>query len=343
MFEHTTLQIFTYLVFFASIVAYAALDGFDLGVGALHLLVKKDKERRIFLNSIGPVWDGNSVWIVIAIGVLFAGFPFAFAKLFSSLYLPMMFLIVGLMFRTVAMEFRSKSPLTKWRTFWDITFALSSYLLMINLGMIIGALITGLPIDENGKFLRDQFQFITIYSVSISLLVTSLFALHGAIYLAMKTDGELRDRVKSWVPTLSTIFVFFWFTATLLTVIREPYMFDRFKEHPVLFFIALLAVGCILSISYFERVGRYGLAFVASTGSIALLVTLVGIGIFPHIVTSSIDYRNSLTLYNASSGLITLRVIMVVVLIGLPLSFGYLFFLYRTFRGKVEIDEKTSY
>lgn len=343
MFDLTTLQLFAFAIFFFSAIAYAALDGFDLGVGCLHLFARTDHERRIFLNAIGPVWDGNSVWIVISMGVLFAAFPKAFASLCSGMYLPVMFLVFSFMFRAAAIEFRSKYETWWWRIMWDIFFFLSSLLLSIDLGMIIGNMIAGVPMDAQGNFDSEKFQFMNAYSFAIGILNLHLFMMHGAIYLVLKTEGELRERLQELTYVVIWAFMFFWVIGTGLTYILERHMFHQFEQYPALLIIAFVAIGSIFSIIYYQRRNAYMKAFLASCFAIALLVLLVGIGLYPHILISTVDFENhSLTIYNSSSSLITLQVIGLVVLTGVPLSVFYMSYLYRVFKGKVEIKD-TSY
>lgn len=344
MLELTTLQVFVFFLFVVSMIAYAALDGFDLGVGCLHLFARTDHERRIFLNSIGPVWDGNSVWIVICVGVLFAGFPKAFTSLFSGLYLPMMGLLFGFMFRAVAMEFRSKRKGKAWRRTWDFLFFLSSLALTLNLGFIIGNLIEGVPLDDKGHVIKEQLHFFSVYTFSVALLNLFLFSMHGAIYLTMKTEGELQERIQRWVTPLIFGFTLSWSTTTFFTAIHCPHMLAPFLKYPFLFGVVLLAIGSIFSIPFAESRRYYGLAFIASCGSIATLVTLTGIGLYPFVIRSSVlTEEHSLTLFNSSTSHATLLAISIVALIGVPLTFFYLSYLYRVFRGKVHIDETVSY
>jgi cytochrome d ubiquinol oxidase subunit II len=337
------LQNLAYFLVFASIVAYAALDGFDLGVGVLHLYARNDHDRRIFLNAIGPLWDGNSVWIVIAFGVLFAGFPHVFASLMSGLYLPMMILVFGFMFRAAAMEFRSKRPEPSHRQFWDFCFFASSFFLSLDFGMIVANLMIGLPIETNGELVRAQLDFFNPYSFMIGLLNVALFSLHGSIFLAMKTTGELRIRVRELVPFCVSAFLVLWGISTVMTALLMPKMFVPFFEYPILLIFVVIALATIFSIPYFEKRGQYQAAFLASTGSIAMLVTLVGIGFYPVLLKSSIADEHTLTIYNSSSSRTTLSIVAAVALTGIPLSFFYFKMLYNAFKGHVEIDDKISY
>ncbi|MFM1883971.1 MAG: cytochrome d ubiquinol oxidase subunit, partial [Bacteroidota bacterium] len=168
---------------------YAILDGFDLGAGALHLFLKKEKSRRIALNAIGPVWDGNEVWLVIGGGALFAGFPEAYATLFSAFYLPFMLFLVALIFRAISIEFRSKEPMEWWRKSWDRAYAISSINMALLLGVVVGNAVLGIPMDDQGNFQGSVLDLLHPYALLVSLLTLAAFALQGGLYLSMKTEG----------------------------------------------------------------------------------------------------------------------------------------------------------
>jgi cytochrome bd ubiquinol oxidase subunit II len=333
------LQFLVYFVFMFSLVAYATLDGFDLGVGCLHPFVKGDRERRLLINAIGPVWDGNTTWIVIGGGILFAGFPKVFASLMASFYTPVMIFLFGIMLRGAAVEFRSKKPEKLWRRTWDFCFFFASLLLALDLGMLLGNLIEGIPLNEEGTFLGNFFSLFTPYTVVVALFGLSIFMMHGSIYLLMKTEGELHDRLRGWVKWLIILFLFFWVMTTLFTFIDKPHMIQPFFEHPWLVIFALLNLMFIAVIPKAIASKKDGWAFLASSLSIVSLLILFVIGTFPYFVYSTVDpVQNSLTLFNASSSRLTLFVLTLIALTGVPLSFFYFSYLYHIFRGKVKLD-----
>jgi len=337
------LETLWYGVILISILFYVVLDGFDLGVGALHLLGKSDLERRTFLNAIGPVWDGNEVWIVIVMGGLFAGFPDVYATVFSGFYTLLMFLIAGLVFRAAAIEFRSKRESQEWRSVWDTIFAFSSILVGFIVGLLAGNLIEGIPLNGEQDFTGVFSDFFRPYSILVGLTAISLFAMHGAIYLSMKTTGEAHKTVQRWINPSIMVFVFFFFATTVATLLYMPHMSARFKDMPYLFIFPLLAFLAIINIPYQVRKGNDGWAFVSSCFSLTFLLILYGFGTYPTIVLSTIDpVRNSLTIYNSASSPGTLMNLLIVVLIGVPLVLAYGFWIYRIFRGKVRL-EKSSY
>jgi len=337
-----TFELFFYLVIITAMACYAMLDGFDLGVGILHPLAKTDTERRIFLNAIGPVWDGNEVWLVIVAGGLFAGFPEVFATIFSAFYNATIALLMGLIFRAVSIEFRSKSESPTWRRNWDYIFFFGSLIIAFGVGLVAGNVIEGLPLDSNFDYQGSFFGFFHIYSTFVGLCAVSLFAMHGAIYLVMKTEGELHDRLRSWIPKCIGIFMLFYGITTVLTIVTKPYMVEPMLKYPVLFLVPLFALGAIVSVPILMKKKRDGWAFVSSCISISLLLSLSAIGTFPNMIRSTIDTaQNSLTIYNSSSSTLTLKVLAIIVSVGIPMVLAYGFYIYRVFRGKVVLDERS--
>jgi len=309
----------------------------------LHLLSRTDHQRRIFLNAIGPVWDGNEVWLVIVIGGLFAGFPNVYATIFSGFYSPLMFLIAGLMFRAVAIEFRSKRESPKWRSLWDVVFAFASILVGLVIGMLLGHMIRGIPLDAEQNYIGTFSDFFHPYAILVGITSVALFAMHGATYLTMKTEGDTHEIVRRWITPAINVFLFWYVITTIATFIYMPHMMMRFKEYPILMVLPLLSFLAILNIPYQVRKRNDGWAFISSSLSIVLLLVLYGVGTFPMIIPSTIDYaQNSLTIFNASASQKTLGILMTVVVIGVPLVLAYGFWIYRIFRGKVRL-EKTSY
>lgn len=333
------LETLWYLVIGASILMYAILDGFDLGVGSLHLFAKNDEQRRVFLNAIGPVWDGNEVWIVVVMGGLFAGFPAVYASIFSGFYTLLMFLIAGLIFRASAIEFRSKRKGVFWRSLWDSVFSISSILVAFILGLLIGNLIEGINLDESQDYIGTFADFFRPYSIIVALTSLALFTMHGAIFLSMKSEGETKKTVERWIYVTIAVFLFWYGVLTFATLLYKPHMIVRFEEHPIFLIFPLLAFLSILSIPYHVRKGRDGTAFIFSCLSIAFLLTLFCIGTYPILVPSLIDPEiRNLTIYNTSSSYKTLSILLTVAGIGVPLVFAYGFWVYRVFRGKVKLD-----
>ena len=337
------LEILWYGVIALAILCYIVLDGFDLGVGSLHLFAKNDLQRRTFLNAIGPVWDGNEVWIVIVMGGLFAGFPDVYATVFSGFYTLLMCLIAALIFRAVAIEFRSKRESMRWRSLWDTVFSIASILVSFVVGIIGGNLIEGVPLNREQDLFVSFSDFFSPYALLVGITSVALFAMHGAIYLAMKTERETYKTVRRWIYPAISFFLFFYFATTIATLIYMPHMSLCFQSRPYLLIFPVFAFLAIVNIFYQIKKNNVGWAFVSSCLSIALLLVLYGCGTYPTLVLSTIYPEVfSLTIYNAASSPNTLRNLLIVVLIGIPLVLSYGVWIYRIFRGKVKL-ESSSY
>jgi cytochrome d ubiquinol oxidase subunit II len=328
-----------FALFLIIIAGYLILDGFDMGVGILHLFVaKNDEERRITLNSIGPVWDGNEVWLILGGGVLFAAYPLTYASLFSGFYLAFMLVLLVMILRTVAIEFRSKRPSARWRNTWDFIFWIASLGLALLLGVAFGNVLSGVPIDANGDMQVTLIQLLTPFPLLVGVTTVVMFAMHGGIYLTMKTDGELQARVRRSIPRMMLVF----FILNTLVVIAMILFHQQITAiyltqiWPVIFpagaLIALIVAWDRL------RKGRDFAAFVASGTMIALLLISGGIGMFPNLLISTTSPQYNLTIYNSASAPNTLTVMLVIALIGMPIVLLYTAGVYYFFRGKTELD-----
>ncbi len=332
-----------YLIIGVSVVFYVALDGFDLGVGIMNFFTKKDDDRRIFLNAIGPVWDGNEVWLVIVGGGLFAGFPDVYATLFSGFYNLCMILLAALIFRAVAIEFRSKEKSRRWRFTWDAVFSISSLLIAFGLGVTLGNLIDGIPLNENKDFVGSFSMFFRPFPVLIGLFTISLLMMHGSIYLAMKTEGALHKRLRRWAIRCIVVFIGFYALTTGVTLLSQPHMMQPFIEKPLYMIFPVLALLSILNVPRCFTRNNDGWAFLSSCGCIVFLFCVFGVGTFPCLVRSTINPEaNSLTFHNAAASTLTLKVLLIIVAIGVPLVLAYGTMVYRIFRGRVKL-EHTSY
>jgi cytochrome d ubiquinol oxidase subunit II len=328
-----------FLLVGALFTGYAILDGFDFGVGALHLLTKKDRDRRIFLNAIGPVWDGNEVWLVTGGGALFAAFPEAYATSFSSFYLALMLLLVGLVFRAVAIDFRSKRPGRVWRQGWDVSFSLSSVLSSLLIGVALGNIARGIPLGADHEFGGSFLGLLHPYALLVGVTTVALFMMHGAIYLAMKTEGELQMQIRGWIDKTIMVFIICYVTTTVATLLYVPHMLTPFKAYPVLFLLPLLNLLAIANIPREVHHGHDFRAFLSSCAAVAALLALVGVGIYPNLILSQPLAANSLTIYNAASSHKTLQIMLIVALLGMPLVLAYTISIYSIFRGKVKLSD----
>lgn len=335
-------NVWWFLVFGAVITGYAILDGFDLGAGALHLFLKKEQSRRIALNAIGPVWDGNEVWLVIGGGALFAGFPVAYAAIFSAFYVPFMIFLMGIIFRAVAIEFRSKEPMPWWRKTWDIVYSISSIIIALSLGLMLGNVAYGLPLNAEKEFAGNGYSFFHPFSIMVAVTTLSLFMMHGAIYLTMKTENRLYAKLHILANNFTIFFVLSFVVTTLYTLLYIPHLSDFFKHHPVSFIIPILMILSIANIPRQIKKGKYRYAFISSAATIALLLMMVATEVFPYLLYSTGAPQNSITVHNGAASSKTMKILLIIALIGTPLVATYTAFLFWTFKGKVKLDE-TSY
>lgn len=333
------LNVVWFILFVFIIAGYLIMDGFDLGVGILHPFVaKNDEERRISLNSIGPVWDGNEVWLVLGGGALFAAFPIVYAALFSGLYLAMMLVLLVLILRTVAIEFRSKRSSPRWRTFWDWVFFGSSLGIALLLGVAFGNILEGLPIDADGFVHARLNDLLTPYALLVGVTTVFMLATHGAIYLSMKASGELLARVKRWVLRLMLIFFVLNTLVVGMTAYLREAVSTRYWSHP---WLAILPATALLAATLawvMVRREHDFIAFLLSSIMIVSLLASAAVGLYPNLLISSLDPRYNLTIFNAASQPNTLTVMLVMAFIGMPFVLLYTIGVYYVFRGRVKLE-----
>jgi cytochrome d ubiquinol oxidase subunit II len=253
-----------------------------------------------------------------------------------------MLLLFVLIFRAVAIEFRSKQDAKWWRQTWDVLFSIASIIIPFLMGVALGNIVTGVPVGSDKEFIGSFFGLITPYTVLVGITAVSLFMMHGAIYVVMKTEGELQKRLRGWVNNTIIFFVICYVATTMATLVYYPHMADHFKDSPFLFIVALLNMLAIANIPREIYHGREFKAFISSSASIAALFTLFAIGIYPNVVISNINPEYSLTIYNAASSQKTLNIMLIIAMIGIPFVLAYTITIYWIFRGKVKLD-KMSY
>ena len=326
----------------ALLVGYAILDGFDLGVGMLHPLARTDTERRIFMNSIGPLWDGNEVWLVTFGGALFAAFPHAYATAFSAFYLPFMMLLFALIFRAVSMEFRSKRSSARWRRGWDVSFFVASGLATFLFGIAVGNSMIGLPIGSDMEFQGGFFDLLPPYALLVGALAVTTFMMHGSIFLYLKTEGELQDRIKKWMWRTFWAFLAVFLITTTVTLFTISHAAANFEQYPWAWIIVGLNFLAIANIPRAIHQGRPLYAFISSSSTIAALTFMFGMALFPNLIYSSLNPEWSLTIFNAASSQKTLSIMRTIAFIGMPFVVAYTAIVYWTFRGKVDLG-KFSY
>jgi len=324
----------------ALLTGYAILDGFDLGVGILHPFVaRNDQERRLVMNSIGPLWDGNEVWLVTFGGALFAAFPEAYATVFSGFYPAFMLLLCALILRAVSLEFRSKVVSPRWRRTWDGLFFLGSALATCLFGIAVGNMMLGVPLDGDHEFMGTFIGLLNPYALVVGVLGLLAFAMHGSIYLYLKTEGEFQERLRPvmWGTFFAFAAVFALMTAwTLLAV---PRALQTLQAYPLLWVVPVLNVLAILNIprAIYKRAEAY--AFISSSCMIAAFVFLFITSLYPFLVPASNDPSHGLTIMNAASSQKTLGIMLVIAAIGMPCVTAYTIAIYWTFRGKVVLDD----
>jgi cytochrome d ubiquinol oxidase subunit II len=328
---------------------YVVLDGFDLGAGAIHLFAaRNDTERRLILRAIGPVWDGNEVWLIAAGATLFFTFPLLYASSFSGFYLPLIMVLWLLMLRGVSIELRSRIPSSVWSAFWDGLFFLGSALLAIFYGAALGNVIRGVPLDTNGFFFEPLWTdfnpfsqtpgILDWYTVLIGLMALSALVLHGANYISLKTEDVLHDRSKRIARGAWLVTVILSIFGTLATFFVQPLVYTSFTLRPWGIIFPLLAlVGLVGTILWNVR-GRDLLTFLASGAFVVGLLASAAFSLYPNVLPA-VNPANSLTISNASGSLYGQTVGLVWWIIGMILAAIYFIFTYRLFWGKIRVAD----
>ncbi len=333
--------------------AYVVLDGFDLGAGIINLFVARNHdERRLILRAIGPVWDGNEVWLLAAGGALFFAFPLLYASSFSGFYLPLMMVLWLLMLRGVGIELRSHVSDPLWWSFFDFVFSGSSLLLAIFFGAAIGNVVRGVPLTSDGYFFEALWTNFRVgnnpgildwYTVLTGLLAMVTLAIHGAHYIALKTEGSINSRARR-VAKLG------WFALVLLTVLSliatlyvRPQVTDNFRLRPWGWIIPLVVLASLVAMPILLRMGRDLTAFLSSTAYIVAMLGGAAFATYPYLLPATTNPSYGLTIYNAKTGAYSLSVGLIWWAIGIALAIAYFAFLYRSFKGKVVLDEEGGY
>ncbi len=331
MFDHETLALIWFIITGLLLMAYLVLDGFDLGVGILHPVAKTEKDRQIMMNAIGPFWNGNEVWLVTCGGVLFGAFPFAYGAIFSGFYNLFMLILFCLIFRAVSLEFRSQVENNLWKKFWDFCFWISSVGVTMMFGIIIGNSVLGVPLSDKQTVAQNIGDQLNLYAVLVGVCFTSLFALHGSMFLFLKTKGELQKHIHTWTKRAFVIFLALFLGVVAATYEVVPRVTVHFESYPwiwALVFVSIIAIASML-ICLIKK--HPALAFISSSCTIASISILFSAVMYPTLVYSTIDDAWNLTLFNASSGEKSLSIMLIFALIGFPLIMTYTFVIYRVF------------
>ncbi|MBF0198207.1 MAG: cytochrome d ubiquinol oxidase subunit II [Planctomycetes bacterium] len=341
MTDVSILQLVWFLLIGILFIGYAILDGFDLGVGALHLFVRNDTDRRININAIAPVWDGNEVWLLTGGGALFAAFPKAYATIFSSFYLALVLLLTGLIFRAVSMEFRSKVDSQSWRKVWDIAFAFGSIVPSIIYGVAVGNLVRGIPLNSQQIFTGTFLGLLNPYAILCGILSLIMFTLHGAIYLIGKTEGEHSKSMAKTALRCWFIYSVMLVLVIVATFISAPNVSEKLLSRSLFYLSLVLLLASTLYIPVTLQAQKCFQAFLASSTSIASLLLIAGVGLFPQLVPSLSDHAHSLSASQASASEYTLKVMTIIASIGMPLVLCYTIIIYRIFKGKVVLNDSS--
>lgn len=338
MFDLNTLWFVLIAVLF---IGFFVLEGFDYGVGILlPWLGKNDVERRRIINTIGPVWDGNEVWVITAGGAMFAAFPQWYATLFSGFYLALLLMLAALIVRAVGFEFRSKDRHPAWRATWDWMIFFGSLVPALLWGVALGNLLVGLPIDATKTFTGGFFDLLSPYTLIAGLATLSAFTVHGGIFLHLKSDVPIRDRALKAIKLIgpvATVFIFLFAVTTYLWTDS----FTRLGVNPGL--VPILAVGSLLAAGAFVHRERMGWAFVMTSVSLASSIVTIFMSLYPRVMVSSLNPEWTLTIYNASSTPYTLRIMSIVALIFVPIVLMYQGWTYWVFRHRITADSHLEY
>ncbi len=333
------LNILWFCLLGALLAGYAVLDGFDLGVGILHFQAKSDAERRVFMNAIGPIWDGNEVWLVAFGGATFAAFPEAYATIFSGFYELFMLVLLALICRAVSLEFRSKVASPGWRHAWDLVFFGSSLGAAFLYGTGVGNAMFGVPLDARGVHTGSFLSLLNPYGLLVGLLTASIFSLHGGAFLYLKTEGDLQVRVHAGMKRAYLFFLLTFGSTTALTFTVLPQATANFGRFPWAWGLVGLMLLAIVALPPAMHQHRGLSAFACTSVIVLVLVFLFGMALYPNLVTSTPNPEYSLTLVNAASSQKTLGILTVVAVVGLPFVVLYTVIVYRVFRGKVRVDK----
>jgi cytochrome d ubiquinol oxidase subunit II len=307
------LNLIWFILLSVLLAGYAILDGFDLGVGIIQPVLKGEQERNVAIKAIGPLWDGNEVWLVTFGGALFAAFPEAYASILSAMYIPVMLLLYFLILRAISIDFRNKVESKFWKLLWDCGFVFSSLGATLVFGVAAGNLIAGLPIDERGDYTGTLVDLFGLYPLATGVLAVATFAMHGAMFLFLKSTGDVRRRLSGWLWHSWGFFLVAYILVSMMTLIENPHVVANIK------------------------LNKYGQAFASSCVNIGCLVALFGVSIFPELVHSTSEHT-SITIYNGASSQGTLWLMCIIAMIGVPLITAYTVIVYWTFRHPIEME-----
>jgi cytochrome bd ubiquinol oxidase subunit II len=327
---------------------YVVLDGFDLGVGIIHRLIgRTEEERTILMRTIGPVWDGNEVWLLATGGTLYFAFPKLYASSFSGFYLPLIIVLWLLIGRGIGIEFRHQIHNSMWKSFWDSTFSFASILLSIFFGAALGNVIRGVPLNQEGYFFEPLWTTFTVvpdagildwFTVIMGLVAFSTLTSHGANYVAMKTEGELQKRARNVAKVSWWGVLLFSIAAIIATSYIHPNVWQNFALYPWGNIFPIIGFVSLAGMFFFPQQGKDRMTFISSSVFIASMLSATAFGLFPNLLRATTDPSYSITVHNAAANEYGLSVGIVWWILGIVLTSGYFIYLYRSFRGKVTVS-----
>jgi cytochrome d ubiquinol oxidase subunit II len=337
-----------YWIVAVMVTAYVVLDGFDLGAGVIYLIAAKtNDERRRVMRAIGPVWDGNEVWLLAAGGTLYFAFPQLYASSFSGFYLPLTIVLWLLILRGIGIEFRAHINNPVWRDFFDVIFSLSSILLAVFFGAALGNVVRGVPLDATGYFfeplwtnfkLGPQTGILDWYTVLASVVALVTLGAHGSYYVALKTDEDLGRRARGFALLCWPLQFFLTFSTLVATYFIRPEIMANYSRHKIGLLVPIVVVACLGVMLWANPKGKEKLAFVASSLYIIAMLVGVALALYPVLLPAR-DRQYDLTIYNCAAGSHGLNVGLVWWTFGAVLAVAYFVFVYRMFRGKVQLGE----
>jgi cytochrome d ubiquinol oxidase subunit II len=314
-------------------IGYSILDGFDLGIGALFpFLGKKEEEKEALIKSIGPFWDGNEVWLLTGGGALFAAFPHAYATVFSGFYLALMVVLFSLIFRAVSLEFRAHD--TKRKGFWEGSFVVGSFLPSLLFGVALGNVVLGVPLENTMNYTGNFFTLLRPFPLVMGLLGLAAIMIQGSTYAAMKVTGVVQERARKLAKKILPRYEALLILAFVLTIVYIPGV----AKKPLAWVFTILMIFALIVLHISLKKSKDTQAFLSSSLAFVSLWGITGAIHFPHLVKASNDPALSLTIHNASSSELTLKVMFIIALVGMPIVIGYTIYLYKIFKGKVQIE-----
>jgi cytochrome d ubiquinol oxidase subunit II len=337
----TDLQLTWYVILAVLACGYAVLDGFDLGAGLLTLFAWRDRRRAAVVHAILPVWDGNEVWLLAAAGASFAAFPPVYASVFSGLYPAMMVFLFALIFRAVALGFSAHENVGVFRLGWHLVLSASSAVALVLVGMVVGNLLNGLPLDEHGNYAGSHWGMFNALSITIGLLSLTMMAMHGALYLGLRLQGDMIDWARRWANAAWGVSMALLLLAAWAAIAARTNLTANYEANPALWAVPMVTVVAFVLTGFLNTLRQSRAAFAASVLSIVGLLVTAFAAMFPRIVPAAVP-EHSLTIGANSSSETALKAMLIIALIGMPLVLGYTAWVYWLFRAPVSHEEHAT-